>query len=323
MRSVKDGAAKVLSVCTNAGADEDIVLVSDDNKLEIAYAFMAAAKELGLGKAVALVMPPQSIGGQEPPQVVARAMEKASLLVVITTHSLSQTKTRMELTRKGARFMSLPDVRVEDLTEGLIEADFAKIAPGVHKLAGLLTKGEYFHVTTKAGCDLSFSARGIEASALDGLCHKKGDFRSLGVEANVGPVVGSVNGTIVVDGSAPLLGPLSGTITCEVKDGYVSRIYGGEDARRLERALAAFKDPQMYLLAEFGIGMNPCARLTGTSYISDESTVGTVHFGLGTNLSQRGNIKAAGHTDLIVQKPTIEIDGFTLMKDGDFKIDLL
>lgn len=323
MRSVKDGAAKVLSVCANAREDEDVVLISDDNKLEIAYAFMAAARDLGLKKAVTLIMTPQTIGGQEPPEVVARAMEEASLLVVITTHSLSQTRTRMELTRNGARFMSLPDVRVADLTEGLIEADFVKIAPGVQKLAGLLTKGERFHVTSRSGSDLTFSAKGIEASALDGLCHGKGDFRSLGVEANVGPVVGSVNGTIVVDGSAPLLGPLTGTITCDVKDGYVRRISGGRDARRLEQALASYKDPQMYLVGEFGIGMNPCARLTGTSYISDESTIGTVHFGLGSNLSQRGNIKAAGHTDLIVQKPTIEIDGFTLMKDGEFTIDLL
>ena len=97
---------------------------------------------------------------------------------------------------------------------------------------------------------------------------------------------------------------------------------GGRQADKLAEILAAYKDPQMYMVAEFGIGLNPCAKLTGCSYLADESALGTVHFGFGTNLSQGGNRNAAAHFDAIIISPSIEIDGARVMKDGAFTIPL-
>jgi 2,5-dihydroxypyridine 5,6-dioxygenase len=120
----------------------------------------------------------------------------------------------------------------------------------------------------------------------------------------------------------PPVGVLRETITCEIKKGSIVKIEGGQQADKLAAILKAYNDPQMYMVAEFGIGMNPCAKLTGHSYLADESALGTVHFGFGTNLSQGGNRKAAAHFDAIILKPDIEIDGTLIMKQGTFTIPL-
>ncbi len=72
-----------------------------------------------------------------------------------------------------------------------------------------------------------------------------------------------------------------------------------------------------YRLAEFGIGTNPKAKLTG-KVIEDEKVKGTVHFALGNDLSYGGNNDIPLHLDGVIKEPTIIVDGQTIMVDGKF-----
>lgn len=320
--TLKQGAEKIIKVCAACKNEENLVIVTDNMKQPIAEAFRQTALELGIRNTTTVLINAEEHGGQEPPSPAAKAMAVADVVLGITSKSISQTKARIEALKAGTRIVNLPDISEDDLTKGLIEADFAALSPDVKKVASFLEHGSDFVVTATGGTHLTFSGKGQPGNALDGLADKGGLFRSMSVEANIGPVDDTCEGTLVIDGSLPPVGVLNGPISCVLKNGRITAISGGKQADKFAELLRAYNDPQMYMVAEFGIGLNPCAKLTGLSYLADESAVGTVHFGFGTNLSQGGTRKAAAHFDAIIKCPTIVIDGKTIMKNGKFAIKL-
>jgi len=70
------------------------------------------------------------------------------------------------------------------------------------------------------------------------------------------------------------------------------------------------------MIAELGIGTNPRARVTG-HILEDEKAIGTAHLAFGTSASFGGVNVAGVHIDGLLRKPTIDLDGTSLMRDGD------
>ena len=109
-----------------------------------------------------------------------------------------------------------------------------------------------------------------------------------------------------------------------VKDGIVTEISGGADARKLADALAALEDPMVYNVAELGIGLNPMAKLSMTkmtgSQSQDKGIYGTCHIGAGSNITWGGNIKVTTHFDFILYAPKIELDGNVLLENYQFNL---
>jgi leucyl aminopeptidase (aminopeptidase T) len=61
-------------------------------------------------------------------------------------------------------------------------------------------------------------------------------------------------------------------------------------------------------IAEFGIGTNKKARLTG-NVLEDEKVFGTVHIAFGSNKSFGGVTEAGVHIDCVIKDPVVFIDG--------------
>lgn len=318
MISLNEGAKRLVSLCANLQPEEQALIITDDKKLSIAQAVQRYIIDELKGMGTLVVMPMQSVGGEEPPSAVAAAMREADVVFGLSTYSMSQTKARIEANKAGTRMLNIPDVQLSDLTERLIQADFIGISPYVKQVAKKLTNGKRFHITAPGGTNIVFDGTGRNGRGLDALAHEKGIFRSMSVEANIGPLEGTAQGIFVVDGSIPDVGHLDAPINLTIEDGRITKIEGGEKAKLFSEKLASLNDPYIYWVGEFGIGMNPCGILTGTSYLEDESAIGTCHIGFGSNISQGGTISALGHIDAVVTDPTIEIDGELLMKDGKF-----
>jgi len=70
-------------------------------------------------------------------------------------------------------------------------------------------------------------------------------------------------------------------------------------------------------LGEFGIGLNPKAKIVG-NVLEDEKVLGTVHFAIGSNYDQ--DVLALIHSDGIVKNPTITVDGRTIMEQGKIQL---
>jgi leucyl aminopeptidase (aminopeptidase T) len=139
------------------------------------------------------------------------------------------------------------------------------------------------------------------------------------IESPVSPVTG--NGVIVCDASIPYLGIglLSEPVTLTVVDGRVTRIEGGKAADTVRAAWESMQDPNVYNLAELGIGMNPECRLTGRM-LDDEGVASTCHFGIGSSYTLGGTVKAKCHYDFVLHDPTITVDGQVVMEAGELLI---
>ena len=254
------------------------------------------------------------IHGEEPPADVAEEMKKYDIILLITTKSLSHTDARRNACKSGARGASMPDL-TEDMMKRTLTADYNKIKELCEKFKEKMV-GKKLRVTTKLGTDIIFEMNKIFDDT--GIYHEKGSFGNLPAgEVGFAPVEGRTNGTFVVDMTLGSIGRLKDPIKFTVKDGNVVDIEGKEDAKELKEKLEEFNDKTVYNVAEFAIGTNNKAKITGFT-LEDEKVIGTVHIAIGDNTSfPGGTITAPVHLDGIISEPTVYVDERLIMRDGD------
>jgi leucyl aminopeptidase (aminopeptidase T) len=141
------------------------------------------------------------------------------------------------------------------------------------------------------------------------------------VEANFSPIEGSAEGVIVADASIPYIdiGVLTEPVIATVEKGMITDIEGGHQAKLLADDLKHRNDSQVYNVAELGVGLNPKCIMQGIM-LEDEGVFGSVHIGIGTNITLGGNVKAAIHYDLLMYGATIELDGNVVLEKGEVRL---
>jgi leucyl aminopeptidase (aminopeptidase T) len=112
------------------------------------------------------------------------------------------------------------------------------------------------------------------------------------------------------------LGRLWTPIELIVENGRVVRIEGGADARILRDYLATYGDDNAYMCpAEASVGVNAKAVIRGIQR-EDKNILGTLHFGLGTNIDVGGSVKSKIHMDGVILEPTLYVDGVKKIDNG-------
>lgn len=305
------GAWTAVKTCMNVKPEENVLIVTDTEKVRIAEAFAYAASAVG-ARTVISIMPPYDKHGKEPPKPVAEAMKSADVVLIPTSRSLSHTDSRREATKHGARIASMPGITEDMMSRGGLTADYKKVAELSEKVGIILDKGKKVEITTPSGTKLTMSIEGRLALKDTGLYHKPGDWGNLPAgEACLAPVEGTTNGMLVIDHIGKTV---THPLRITVKDGWAQK-FEGADAARLESILKS-ADKNAYNIGELGIGTNPKARLTGV-VLEDEKVLGTVHIALGDNTSYPGgHTKSNIHIDGILMHPTVKVDGKLLMKNG-------
>ncbi len=314
--SAIDKAARIAIVeCMGAKPEETILVISDVVKRKIGLILFENAKALGYST-LYCEMPPNTRDGQEPPSEVAKLMLDYDVVFCPTSTSLTHTTARRNASLNGARVATFPGITEEVMIRGL-NADYKKISRLSLDLKAILETGEKIRVTAPNGTDISFSIMGRNVYASKGLFHAKGESGNLPTgETYLAPVEGTTNGVFVVDGSMAGLGLIkNANIKIVVENGYAVDISGGPMAEKLDEILKEVDSPNAYNIAEFGIGTNDKAKLSGV-LLEDEKVLGTIHIALGNNKSMGGSIDVPVHLDGVVKKPTIYLDDKILMKNG-------
>jgi len=309
------GARTAVEICMGVKAGENVLVVTDTGKLEIAPAFAAASNAVG-AETSTMIMASRTLSGEEPPRVVAEAMKGADVLFLVTTKSLSHTNARVEATKVGARIASMPGITEDMLTVGGMTADFNQVSELARKVAALLSGTRMVRLSTSGGSDLSMSLEGRRPGSPDtGIFRARGEWGNLPAgEAYVAPVESSVNGVLVVDGS--LLGELvREPVTLTFEKGRLLKVEGGAGAREFEMFLARLEDEGAYRVGELGIGTNPKARVTGR-ILEDEKALGTVHLALGRNTDFGGLNESRIHEDAVILNATLWLDDLQILQGG-------
>ena len=236
---------------------------------------------------------------------------------------------------KKIRSFWSPTVTV-DMFIRTVPIDYPRLKENCKRIMDCLEGAKEIRIKTALGTDITVGIRGRKPKADDGdFCTpgKGGNLPS--GEVYISPELGVSNGTIVLDGSITLEKTIviKNPIRLTVEKGFVTRIEGGNEARKLgsfigkaeetpfemvgkgemEKIKAEEYSRNARALGEFGIGLNPKAKIVG-NVLEDEKVLGTVHFAIGSNYDQ--DVLALIHSDGIVKNPTITIDGKTIMKQG-------
>jgi leucyl aminopeptidase (aminopeptidase T) len=314
------GALKLVETCAAVKPGENVLIITDFTKTRIAKVLAAAAYEKG-AEVVMATMIPRKGHGEEPPATVAEAMIKADVIFAPVSNSITHTRSMKRALEAGARGLVMTDFTEDMLIHGGIEADFNEQKIVCQQLAASFTQGKAARLSNPAGTNLIMKKDGRPGNAMFCIVQPGQLSPVPNVEANFSPIEGSAQGVIVADASIPYIGigVLKEPVVATVEKGMITKIEGGVQARQLAEDLKSRQDPQVYNVAELGVGLNPKSFLQGIM-LEDEGVFGTVHIGIGTNVTLGGKIKAAIHYDLILWRPTVELDGRVVLENGVVKV---
>jgi len=293
----------VIKKCMGFKKGEHVLIVCDDKSQRLAQLFFSTLKGQKI-ESILLQISPRQIHGQEPPREIAAALKATDIAILLTSMSLSHTRARKQACAKyGTRIASLPGITPEIFSRS-VELNYRKLKKRVEKVARQLTRGKQLSISTDRGTHLVMSISGRKGCADHGSLQKAGAFGNLPAgEACIAPCEGTTNGRLVVDASAPSVGKLRRPKEIIIKDGLVQKM----PFDKIAKMIKPLGRPALNI-AEFGLGLNPCARVTG-NILEDEKTESTGHLAIGANISFGGKISCPCHLDFVFLNPEITIDG--------------
>jgi leucyl aminopeptidase (aminopeptidase T) len=317
-----ESAKTILDDCVCLKRGEKIIILTDKISNSIAKVLVKASIERD-AEPIVITIQPRKRDGQEPPDLVAEAMKFADVIICLVKVSITHTNAIKRASELGARILIMTAFTEDMMLSGGVEADFKSQKPICDKLAQLFSQAKELHLANPAGTDLKMNVDGQKGNALTCIINT-GEFSTFPtIEANISPKLGSSEGLIVADASVPYIGIglLKDPIYLNVKEGFITEIKGGHQAEILMTDLACKEDPNVYNIAELGVGLNPKCKMSGIM-LDDEGVLGSAHIGIGSNLTLGGNLKAAIHYDLVLWHPTIRLDGKIIIKNGEILFSL-
>lgn len=314
--SLEKGCRVLLKTCADVKKDEKILIITDDTSEYIAREFYKYAKEYA--DTTMVLMADRETHGSSPTDPITQAMLAVDVIFAVTKFSIYNSTARINACKNGARFVNMADYSLDMLKKGPLFVDFEAQSVVVDDLTSRLV-GEDIVIISPAGTDFKAKINGMETDTGLGRSLEKGEASSPpDIECAVGPVEGTSTGILIIDGSIPLpgVGVLDEPVKVTVENGLIKKIEGGIQAHIFAEKLAAFNDERAYMIAEIGVGLNPMASLSGRM-LEDEAAYGTMHIGIGNNLSYGGKCATNVHIDMIMRRPSCSIDGKMIIKDGN------
>ncbi|SEO74967.1 Leucyl aminopeptidase (aminopeptidase T) [Amphibacillus marinus] len=295
-------AKSVLTQNLTLKSHESALIVTDDNKQDIAELFYQAGQTITTNIAI-IKMATLSKSGEEPPKIVSTSMKQADVVLCVTEHSLTHTQARKQASAQGARVATMPGVTLDMLEHGAISADYTEVQALTKEYCDILEQGEIVEIK-KEQTYLTFSIHDRPSISSTGVFTEKGQSGNVpSGESYIAPIEDSANGQVMIDGSISNIGVLTEPVLLTIKDGRLTDATG-EQGKQL---LALLGDGPGRTIAEFGIGTNKKARLTG-NVLEDEKVYGTVHIAFGSNKSFGGVTEAGVHIDCVIKSPDVWID---------------
>jgi leucyl aminopeptidase (aminopeptidase T) len=317
----------ILKKCAGLKEDENLLIITDPLRENIGQNIYDTACSLYNRDNINIIVAPnRKIDGEEPPENAAKEMLNADVIIMPTTCSLSHTKASANARVNGARIISMPGI-TEEIYKRAIDIDYNELLTITYEIAKHFKNCNTVKAVSSSGTDITFSLKGRFPQYLTGIAHKNGSFVNLpDGELAFAPVEDSGKGIIVVDGSLMpdqntgfgTIGLLKSPVSIYVEDGKITAVEGGPQADIFRNAINA-ADSKGKTIAEFALGTNPKARLSG-NILEDEKILGTMHFAFGSNVTLGGKNQSNIHLDGVVTNPKIYIDDQLLPLDDFVRI---
>ncbi len=311
-------AAKLLvETCARIKPNENVLVLADDEAFPVRIATLLVDVINSAGAVgILMIMKPRPGAATEPPPGVAAAMKSVDAVMYMTNrHGLAHTNARQQATAAGVRIYQMIAVPEDYLLREITSADIELIKDRTLTLAGKVTSARRARVTNPAGTDITMSLEGREAIPIHPLSELLGGLPDF-AEAAVAPVEGTAEGLLVID--VGVLGwdyLLKEPLRCVVKAGRVVDVSGHEeDAKKFQKIIST--DAGASNIAELGIGTSHTVPRVYRASRRDAAMLGTVHIAVGRSDDIGGRTWSGVHHDGLLDRPTVELDGTAVMKNG-------
>jgi leucyl aminopeptidase (aminopeptidase T) len=317
----------VVRTCMDIRRGENVLIVCDPTTAEIGQSLHIATQKRS-DRVLLIVMPKSRHHGEEPPSPVAALMRQQQVVIAATKYSLTHTRAARQALKDGARIATMPGMTFELYTEGGMTADFQDVKRRISNIANFLRRRRIINVKSESGTDVTFEVNWRDWKLDDnGICNRPRMLTNLPAgKVFILPKEGTMNGTIVIDGSWDST-LIDEPVEFIVEDGTVVDVKGGTLAATIRQSygevakkLKAKDRESVWTVAEFGFGMNPSARLVG-NVLEDEKRMGSCYFSIGDNTGLGGTSNAGIHVSGVLAEPSVWLDDSCLTEAGEFKAD--
>ena len=317
----------VVQTCMDIRRGENVLIVCDPTTAEIGQSLHIATQKRS-DRVLLIVMPKSRHHGEEPPSPVAALMRQQQVVIAATKYSLTHTRAARQALKDGARIATMPGMTFELYTEGGMTAEFQDVIRRISNIANFLRRRRIINVKSESGTDVTFEVNWRDWKLDDnGICNRPRMLTNLPAgKVFILPKEGTMNGTIVIDGSWDST-LIDEPVEFIVEDGTVVDVKGGTLAATIRQSygevakkLKAKDRESVWTVAEFGFGMNPSARLVG-NVLEDEKRMGSCYFSIGDNTGLGGTSNAGIHVSGVLSEPSVWLDDSCLTEAGEFKAD--
>ena len=300
---------------------ENVVITADTSAdFRVVEAVAGAAYSVGANPVI-IHYPTSGKAFEEAIRPVADAVEHADVWIELAYYCSMHTPCFKKALENGARFTCLNGMDVIMLVNTVGRVDYDVLIEFGEYLTDKVHRSNEVIVTDKNGTNLVGYNQGRGVKHSGQRATKKGYPVMLGGQVSWCPVEETINGKLIFDSALfppDTLGLLNSNVELTLEKGVVTKIEGGKDAAIFEKWLSKFNDPNMFRLAHYSIGFNPGVTKPTGRIVEDERLFGCIEMGIG---SQGASLMgacwdAASHTDGIVSKPTILLDGYKLEENG-------
>ena len=298
---------------------------------------MSTLSELG-AEATLAIFDVRPADYYDPPQAVCEAMMKVDVNVLVASTGMLHAPASMAAQIAGIPVICMDGgMTLEMFQSGAVTESQREMAIRHHYVGTNIvgTDAKICRVTSKYGTDLTYSVEGrvfppklpgddfvpYKVNYLSKSSNRKSSlYRFLypNGELNMCPVEFTANGKLVIELCMHQLGRIKQPIELTIEKGRMTKIDGGADAFTLRNYLQTYADENGYVCpAEASIGINSKAKIRGVQR-EDKNIMGSMHFGLGTNVDVGGSIKSNIHLDGVILEPTLYVDGDKRIEHGKF-----
>lgn len=335
------GAAQAVRYCAHVQPGEQVVVITDLQTCSLADAIIRQVNAIE-AKAIRFIMEdmgPRPEDGSSPlpfPKAIEHALSQAQVSFYIAQckkGELASFRRPMLATveRYGLRHAHMPGFTAQMMSEGMA-ADYNMIRAVTSRVYNIVKDARTIHVTTPAGTDLiaQFDPS-ISWIASDGFITPRHWTNLPDGEVFTCPI--AADGVVVVDGClgdffSERYGLLKDTpLRYELEAGRCLRTSVSCVNERLRQDFINYTfgtDQNSDRLGEFAIGTNVGLTHLIGNLLQDEKFPG-IHLALGSPYPAKtgADWDSSAHNDGILLRPTIVVDGRTIMKDGTFTQDIL
>ena len=308
MNQLKTGAKIIAITCMNIKKNEEILIITDERRLEISKALSEVGTEIG-ANVTQIILTDEIRPALMMNKVISEALKSSDVVLTPFESLPEETSFRLETieiaTKNGARVGHMPGVNRSMLIEGALTANYNEVMQLSEILLKKLNKKKKLHVTSPGGTDLTIELGDREWKKDVGLYHQPGEWGNLPAgEIFIAPLENGVNGKLVVDGSIGFFGVPKYPIEIQIIQGKLKEIITQDDKikEKIEKIIYHNDDINAKIVGEFGVGTNKSARITG-NLLEDEKVFGTAHLAFGDNIGMGGINNSTIHIDMIFMNP--------------------